>query len=104
MYITNAQHTKLNALEVASIIDHFVQNSFSDRYFELEVLDKGEESSKVWLRPILEQDFFLSADKSQIIRCIAEDGRRIDVLIPPAGQKAQHPATILIERDEDITA
>lgn len=96
MYIISANHSLQSALEVASMINYFVQNLFSDKYFELAIRDGDGVESKLMLRPILEQDYFLSADESQIIRCIADDGKRIDILIPPVGLKAIQPATVVV--------
>ena len=98
MYITNVLHSKLTAIEVVSILEHFVRNEISEQHFKLEIINSAGEESFTWLRPILEQDFILSADRSQLVKCISRDGERIDILIPPPGNRQNNPAGIIIEQ------
>jgi len=74
--------TKASGIEVASAIQYFVDNELEDFYFILEIEDDLGNTEEIRIRPMFGQDFILSPGGTQVIKCMAKDGRRIDVLIP----------------------
>lgn len=96
MYFDQASTTDASAIAVASALDHFVREAIMDKYYALDISDPRGNKSTVCLRPILVQDFLLSADDSQIIKCIDKDGRRVDVYIPPIQVREVNPAWVII--------
>lgn len=82
---------------MASAINHFVKHNIEDKYFLIVVLDANNVEEEIFIRPMFGQDFIPSADGSQMIKCMAEDGRRIDVVIPPADLRQTHQALVAIE-------
>ena len=96
MFFSEVHLTKASGLEVASAINHFVQNEIDNKYFLIVVLDTKNNEEEIFIRPMFGQDFIPSVDGSQMIRCMAEDGRRIDVVIPPAEIRETRRALVAI--------
>jgi len=96
MYFDDALTSTVSALEVASALNHFVKEGITDKHFKIVAHDTAGVEQEVWVRPILAQDFLRAADDSQIIKCIASDGRRVDILIPKLSKRESHRATLLL--------
>lgn len=96
MYFDDAFVTTTSALEVASALDYFVQEGITDKHFEITVRSGSGEESTIWVRPILAQDFIPTANDGQIVKCIADDGRRIDILLPQIKLRDSTPASVVV--------
>ena len=96
MYFDDALTSTVSALEVASALEHFRQQQITDQHFKIIARDTTGADQELWVRPILEQDFLRAADDSQVIKCIASDGRRVDILIPELSKRESHKATLLL--------
>lgn len=96
MYFSEARLSKASALEVASAVNYFVQNSVDDKYFLIVTIDSNGIEEEIFVRPMFGQDFIPSADGSQVIRCMAEDGRRVDVVIPRPELRQSRGAAVVI--------
>ena len=96
MNFEDALVTTTTALGVASALDHFVKEGITDQHFQICVRGAGGEERDIWVRPLLSQDFIPSADQSQVIKCIADDGRRVDILLPQHDLRGSNPACIVI--------
>lgn len=97
MYFENAHLSKENGAHVGSAINYFVTNTIDDTYFQLIAVDFDGNEIELLIRPMYGQDFYINADKSQFIKCMSRDGRRIDVVIPRPELRETKPALVIIE-------
>ncbi|MBP7821151.1 hypothetical protein KA025_03190 [Candidatus Saccharibacteria bacterium] len=96
MIISGYVQSKDNAFNVASALNHFVEGEIVDQHFKLVVCGDDGVEGEVWIRPLLTQDFMNSADSSLVVKCIAVDGKRVDILLPIFETRRSRPALVLI--------
>lgn len=103
MYIKAALITDILAQEVVNALGFFLRHYATDKYFLLECNNAGGSSPRsVWLRPILEQQLDELVDTSQIVQCITDDGKRVDILLPQRDLRGLMSAGVLFEKEEVI--
>jgi len=86
---------KASGTEVASAVQYFVDNELEGHYYILVVEDDFGNEEEIRIRPMYGQDFILSPGGTQIIKCMAKDGRRVDLLIPEPNLR-HGPAGVII--------
>ena len=91
----HALPTKDVALDIASTLHHFILEAITDHYIKVIVLDENGQEQTFLVRPLLEQTFLPMADDGQLVMCIERDGRRIDILLPPANKRSSQHAMVL---------
>jgi hypothetical protein len=85
------------ATVIATRIQFHIKHDIAEHYIEVPVRDENGGMHAFLLRPILEQDLLPLVDKKNVVKCIANDGLRIDIWLPPPTQWPTTPATLHVE-------
>lgn len=97
MFLESALTIEASALDIASALDHFVREGITEKHFSVTARDTDGIAYQFWIRPLMAQDFMPLADDEQLIKCIANDGKRVDVLLPrPELRESNHHRPLLL--------
>jgi hypothetical protein len=86
--------TKEKASWVASALIYFVEEQLENEHFRLVVYDVHGAEDELWVRPLLQQDFAEHADGSQVVTCVARDGRLVSIGLASFDSRRSLPAKV----------
>ena len=96
MLIEGALITEMNAQDVANILQHVIRNR-SNGYFRLDCSTFSGDKMTLWVRPLQGSALYDLEDSSQIVKCEADGGRKLSILVPRSNRELL-PATVVLSK------
>ncbi len=103
-----ADHTKLSAQDLARVLHHMMTPTTEYEYFRLETVRYGpdgeEDAEDVFVQPLptsTENDAVsVLADGTEVVRCLSQDGRRVDIILGKPAEREFQPAQVVFEQPD----
>lgn len=110
MLVADGLYTRKVASEVGSLFKYLIENPEDTRYFELDIVysppGKPEQDETVFVKLIDEsvaERVVTLANGREIIRCVSNEGRRLDVLFGHEKDRQFEPAIVFYESKDSST-
>lgn len=98
MFFDDAFITAMNAQDVANAVQSFYDER-DGSYFKLDITDSRQQHpQQLWVRPRRDQMPFTFANGQQVVKCEAQDGRAVDIIVPAHGREIVPALVILAQR------